>query len=79
MTKKQIKEAIAEYDYKMIKPSWHEGINGDCALFNAYDECGMCHAFFVDWSVHYARRTMLTDTDLRLEAIDVAFMFFKEA
>ena len=77
MTKKQIKEALAVYDYKMIKPSWHKGKDDDCALFNAYDDHGNCSTFFVDWGQHYARRTMMTDTNLRLEPVDIGFMFWE--
>ena len=79
MTKKEIKAALAKYDYKMIKPSWHKRKGDECAIFNAYDEHGNCSCFFVDWGDKYARRTLMTDTDLRLEPVNIGFMFFEEA
>ena len=79
MTKKEIKAALAAYGYKMIKPSWYRHKGDECATFNAYDEHGFCSYFYVDWGDKYAHRTMMTDTDLRLEPVNVGFMFFEEA
>lgn len=79
MSKKEIKAALAVYGYKIIKPSWHADKDDQCACFVAYDTCGICSQFFVDYDTKYARATMMTDTDLRLESRNVAFMFFKEA
>ena len=79
MSKKEIKAAIAEYGYKIIKPSWHRNKKDNAVIFNAYDENGYCHFFYIDYGSKYARRTMLTDTDLKLESNDVAFMFWEVA
>lgn len=77
--KKQIKAALAEYGYKIIKPSWHHNKFDQCILFNAYDDQGICHMFYIDYGKQYARRTMLTDIDQLLEAADVGFMFWEVA
>ena len=79
MSKKEIKAALAVYKYKMIKPSWHADKDDQCACFVAYDEYGICSQFFVDYDMKYARRTMMTDTNLKLDAIDVGFMFWEVA
>lgn len=73
--KKEIKDIIKQYSYKMIPHSWFA--DKECAIFNAYDECGMCHQFFVDWARKRARRQILT-TRTDMEQHDVAFLFFEE-
>lgn len=77
MSKKEIKAALAEYGYKVIKPSWHHNKANQCILFNAYDDQGVCHMFYINYDTQYARRTMMTDTDLRLDPVDVGFMFWE--
>lgn len=79
MSKKEIKAALAEYGYKVIKPSWHHDKIEQCMLFNAYDDHGICHTFFIDYGDRYARRTMMTDIDMKLDAVDVGFMFWEVA
>lgn len=79
MTKKEIKAAIADYGYKIIGPSWHRDKMAKSVLFNAYDDGGFCYTFFINYGTHYARRVMLTDTDVRLGSADVAFMFWEVA
>lgn len=75
--RKRFKEALKRYGYKMIKPSWYRGkANDNTYLFNAYDDCGICHQFFVDAANRYARRGMMTTSDIKLEDSDVAYMFF---
>lgn len=78
MNRKQIKAALAAYNYKMIGPSWHKSEKHKSALFVAYDECGMCYQFYINMKRKTAMRTMMTDVDIRLELIDVAYMFFEE-
>lgn len=77
MTKKEIKAALAAYGYKIIKPSWYRKENS--VIFVAYDSCGICHQFFVDFDMPYAISTMMTDTDVRMKSRNVTFMFFEEA
>lgn len=79
MSKKEIKVAIGDYGYKIIKPSWHADEDDKCVVFVAYDEYGICSQFFVDYDMKYARRTMMTDTDLKLDSVDVGFMFWEVA
>jgi hypothetical protein len=54
MSKKEIKAAIAEYGYKIIKPSWHADEGDKCVVFVAYDEYGICSQFFVDYDIPIA-------------------------
>lgn len=78
MKRKQIKAALAEYNYKMIGPSWHKSEKHKSALFIAYDEWGMCHQFYISGKTKTALRTLMTDVDIRMEPIDVTYMFFEE-
>jgi len=75
MTRKQIKERLKMYGYKMIKPSWFRGDDGNCAIFIAYDENGICHQFYINWELKKARRQMLSDVQV-LKPCDVAHMFW---
>lgn len=75
MKKKEINAIIKEYRYRMIPHSWYA--TNECTLFNASDECGMCHQFFIDWTRRRAKRKMLS-ADTILKDNDVAFMFFEE-
>lgn len=78
MKRKQIKAALAAYDYTMIKPSWHSYKGAKCAIFIAYNKWGMCHQFYISGKTKTALRTLMTDVDIRLEPADVTYMFFEE-
>ena len=78
MSKKEVKAALAVYGYKIIKPSWNRYKGDNCVIFVAYDDCGVCHQFYINFGTRYARATMMTDTDVRLESRNVGFMFFEE-
>ena len=78
MKRKQIKAALAAYNYKMIGPSWHKSEKHKNILFIAYDEWGMCYQFYINMKHKMAIRTMMTDADIQLEPIDAAYMFFEE-
>lgn len=75
MTKKEIKEIIKEYKYRMIPHSWYS--NKDGALFYAYDDCGMCHQFYISWKRKKAIRQMLSP-DTLIKEKDITFMFYGE-
>ena len=77
MSKKEIKAALAYYKYKMIGPSWYAKDN--CVLFNAYDDSGFCHEFFINFEKKRARRQMMTTTEQSLGDIDVGYMFWEVA
>lgn len=75
MKKKEIKEILRRYKYKMVPHSWY--VTEDCAIFYASDDCGMCHQFYVNWEFKKARRRMLA-ADVIFNDISVAYMFFGE-
>ena len=76
MTRKQIKERLKMYGYKMIKPSWFRGDDGNCAIFIAYDEAGgVCYQFYINWETKKARKQMLSDVQV-FEPHDIAYIFW---
>jgi len=77
MKKKEIKEILKKYDYKMIGPSWFRGKKKEkSALFNTYDNTGNCYRWFVNWesSKVYANRQLLSNCSIH-KMTDVSFMF----
>ena len=77
MSKNKIKKAVAVYNYKVIGASWYRDKKSKCVIFNAYDNSGMCHYFYIDSKAHRATRTMMTHTGLKLDDHDVSYMFWR--
>jgi hypothetical protein len=77
MTKKEAKRALAYYKYKVIGPSWYTKDNKSI-LFNAYDDGGFCHEFYIDIDRKKAKRQMMTTTGQVLNDVDVTYMFWTD-
>lgn len=76
MSKSEIRDALKKRGFTVIASSWFFGDpEEESVLFNAYDEQGTCHKFFVHWGHKYARRQMLSNIMIH-DATDVSWMFF---
>lgn len=82
MTKKEqelkqaVKEIIKKYGFVMISKSWFMGEDKTSVLFNAYDECGNCSRFYIDYTVKFADRQAMSTICLH-EPREITNWFFK--
>lgn len=78
MNKENIKKALKAYGYTMITKSWFTGDDNTSVIFNAYDEYGNCHHFFIDNLSECATKQSLSAITVH-ESRDVSWIFFKNA
>lgn len=77
MKKREVKAALASYNYTMIPHSWDRGNKAtQTVIFNAYDECGHCHAFFMNFAKKTATRQFLSIVGPHAP-LNVSFMFWE--
>lgn len=79
MKKSEVKAILLEHGCKLIKASWFKGKKKDAikdVLFTAYDSCGICWYFYINFDREWAIREIMSSSAIEVKPFDVSYWFF---